>query len=403
MGRSFGAIRLNEDLARTLGINVFRYKLLSFAIGNALASFAGGLYGYYTGYIDPGYLGINQSMEVLAMVLLGGQGTLIGPIVGSLRAHRPAARHRPPRGDPRHPLRRHPHLHHSRDAAGHRRHAERLEGEAWRLRCAASASASPASSRSPTSPSASVPGEIVGIIGPNGSGKTTLLSMMAGLLAPTSGRVLWKGREIQDLRPDIIAGLGVVKTFQNPQVFAELSVFDNARVASHLDPQARAGLRRWLEVVGVAGGVEQRLAARVGEVLALCNLGGRPDQLAGNLSYGEEKMLGIAMALMCEPELLLLDEPASGLGRDEVRNLESVLDECPSGRHHPLPRRSQDRLSSRPRPPGDRPQLRREDRRGSARAGAQRAGGDRGLPGSGPCSSLSASIATTPRSTSSTT
>jgi branched-chain amino acid transport system permease protein len=84
MGRCFGAIRLNEDLARTLGINVFRYKLLSFAVGNALASFAGGLYGYYTGYIDPSYLGINQSMEVLAMVLLGGQGTLIGPIVGSL-------------------------------------------------------------------------------------------------------------------------------------------------------------------------------------------------------------------------------------------------------------------------------------------------------------------------------
>src|SRR5258705_13889267 len=83
MGRCFGAIRLNEDLARTLGINVFRYKLVSFAIGNALASFAGGLYGYYTGYIDPGYLGINQSMEILAMVLLGGQGTLAGPIVGS--------------------------------------------------------------------------------------------------------------------------------------------------------------------------------------------------------------------------------------------------------------------------------------------------------------------------------
>jgi branched-chain amino acid transport system permease protein len=83
MGRAFGAIRLNEDLARTLGINVYRYKLLSFAVGNALASFAGGLYGYYTEYIDPGYLSINQSMEVLAMVLLGGQGTLTGPIVGS--------------------------------------------------------------------------------------------------------------------------------------------------------------------------------------------------------------------------------------------------------------------------------------------------------------------------------
>jgi ABC-type branched-subunit amino acid transport system ATPase component len=170
------------------------------------------------------------------------------------------------------------------------------------------------------------PGEIVGIIGPNGSGKTTLLNMMAGLLTPTSGSVRWKGQEIQELRPDIIAGLGVVKTFQNPQVFAELSVFDNARVASHLALKRALGFRRGLEIVGAAGGIEHRLAERVGEVLALCNLGGAADQLAGNLSYGEEKMLGIAMALMCEPELLLLDEPASGLGRDEVRNLESVLD-----------------------------------------------------------------------------
>ncbi len=169
------------------------------------------------------------------------------------------------------------------------------------------------------------PAEIVGIIGPNGSGKTTLLSMMAGLLTPTSGSVLWKGHEIQALRPDIIAGLGVVKSFQNPQVFAELSVFDNVRVASHLALKRALGLRRGLELLGVARHVEAQLARRVSEVLALCNLDGAAEQLAGNLSYGEEKMLGIAMALMCEPELLLLDEPASGLGRDEIRNLEAVL------------------------------------------------------------------------------
>jgi branched-chain amino acid transport system ATP-binding protein len=169
------------------------------------------------------------------------------------------------------------------------------------------------------------PGEIVGIIGPNGSGKTTLLSMMAGLLAPTSGSVLWKGSEIQTLRPEIIAGLGVVKTFQNPQVFAELSVFDNVQVASHLALKRALGFRRGLEVLGAARAVERRLAARVTEVLALCDLGGAARQLAGNLSYGEEKMLGLAMALMCEPELLLLDEPASGLGRDEVHRLAAVL------------------------------------------------------------------------------
>ncbi len=174
-------------------------------------------------------------------------------------------------------------------------------------------------------------GQIVGIIGPNGSGKTTLLSMMAGLLPPTSGLVAWKGREIQRARPDIIAARGVIKTFQNPQVFSELSVFQNVQVASHLALKRALGIRRALEIVGAARAPERRLTARVGEVLALCNLTRATHQLAGSLSYGEEKMLGIAMALMCEPELLLLDEPASGLGRDEVRNLEMVLEKVHAG------------------------------------------------------------------------
>ena len=173
--------------------------------------------------------------------------------------------------------------------------------------------------------------EIVGIIGPNGSGKTTLLSMMAGLLPVTAGVVCWKGSEIQRLRPDVIAARGVVKTFQHPQVFAELTVFDNVRVASHLALKRALGPRRALEVAGVARGVEGRLAERVHRVLALCNLATAARQLAGNLSYGEEKMLGIAMALMCEPELLLLDEPASGLGKDEIDNLHAVLENVHAG------------------------------------------------------------------------
>jgi branched-chain amino acid transport system ATP-binding protein len=168
-------------------------------------------------------------------------------------------------------------------------------------------------------------GAILGIIGPNGSGKTTLLSMMAGLLSPTAGSVRWQGEEIQQLRPDIIAARGVVKTFQNPQVFAELTVSDNVLVATHLVAKRTLGIRRLGQLAGLARGAEQTLHRQVAEVLALCDLTAVARHPAGNLSYGEEKMLGLAMALMCRPELLLLDEPAAGLGREEIENLAAVL------------------------------------------------------------------------------
>jgi branched-chain amino acid transport system permease protein len=84
IGRNFSAIRLNEDLAQTLGINTFRYKLLAFTISNMIAAFAGALYGFYTGYIEPAYLAVTQSLDAIAMVLLGGVSTILGPVVGAL-------------------------------------------------------------------------------------------------------------------------------------------------------------------------------------------------------------------------------------------------------------------------------------------------------------------------------
>jgi len=84
IGRNFSAIRLNEDLAQTLGINTFRYKLLAFTISNVIAAFAGALYGFYTGYIEPSYLAVAQSLDAIAMVLLGGVSTILGPVVGAL-------------------------------------------------------------------------------------------------------------------------------------------------------------------------------------------------------------------------------------------------------------------------------------------------------------------------------
>jgi ABC-type branched-subunit amino acid transport system ATPase component len=170
------------------------------------------------------------------------------------------------------------------------------------------------------------PGEILGIFGPNGSGKTTLLSLISGVLAPTAGRIVWKGTPIEGAKPHRIAAAGVVKTFQNPQLFLELPVEENVAIASHLGLRRHHGSRRLAELLPWRGRTEEAdMRARIARVLELCRLADVRAEPAASLSYGQEKMLGVAMAMMCEPELLLLDEPASGLGEDEIRSLEEVL------------------------------------------------------------------------------
>jgi branched-chain amino acid transport system ATP-binding protein len=174
-------------------------------------------------------------------------------------------------------------------------------------------------------------GEIVGILGPNGSGKTTLLNLLAGLLTPTEGTVMWQGRDVTGAKPETIASLGIVKTFQNPQLFAELSVLEHVMISSHLALKRALGFERIKTLFGW-GAAQDDLQARANRVLKLCRLSDASGKLAAALSYGEEKMLGVAMAMMCDPKLLLLDEPASGLGQEEVENLGMVLrDLCNHG------------------------------------------------------------------------
>lgn len=168
--------------------------------------------------------------------------------------------------------------------------------------------------------------EIVGILGPNGSGKTTLLSMIGGLLVPSGGQILWRGGEIQGSPAYKIASAGVVKTFQNPQLFLELTSLENVLIAGHLYLKRALGMRRIVEAFRPGRTPSQReLAVRAEKALEICRLSDVRDQHAINLSYGQEKMLGVAIALMCDPSVLLLDEPASGLGDTEIANLENVL------------------------------------------------------------------------------
>lgn len=169
-------------------------------------------------------------------------------------------------------------------------------------------------------------GEIVGIFGPNGSGKTTLLSLISGALKPTSGSIVFKTRtSLVGLPPHRIAALGIAKTFQNPQLFEELTTFEHLSVAGHLMVKRELGWRRIHTLLSSRLSRADRMPRRAEQVLELCRLRGVRDALAADLSYGQEKMLGVAMALMCEPDVLLLDEPASGLGNVEVVELERVL------------------------------------------------------------------------------
>lgn len=170
-------------------------------------------------------------------------------------------------------------------------------------------------------------GDIVGVFGPNGSGKTTLLNLISGVYPPSEGQLLWKGNGIVGRQPHEIAETGIVKTFQSPQLFGELSVFDNIAIAGHLRLKRNAGWRRVATLFPLRRRASADFEHRIRDILRLCRLEPFRDQPASSLSYGGEKMLGVAMALMCEPKVLLLDEPASGLGHDEIRNLDTVLRE----------------------------------------------------------------------------
>jgi branched-chain amino acid transport system ATP-binding protein len=159
-------------------------------------------------------------------------------------------------------------------------------------------------------------GELLGLIGPNGAGKTTLFNLISGVLKPTRGKVLYKGKDITGLKTDRIASLGVVRTFQATSIFPEMTVFDNVVVAHHL--QAKAGLMGAIFDSPAARKDNRDLEQKTMSILDYMGLSPFKDELAKNLPHGHHRLLGIALALATNPELLLLDEPITGMNPEEV-------------------------------------------------------------------------------------
>jgi branched-chain amino acid transport system permease protein len=377
-GRAMIALRDNEALAASIGIDVTRYLVLASVMAAAMAGLAGTLYAHYVRIVDPDIFLFIYTVTMVIMVVSGGKGTLAGPVVGGavfgmlpelLRSFAIAPEWQwvvfgaliilvvflLPRG--------------------------MVPALRW---CAAKAavvaglpaapiacpSALPASagipSRAPAAmnaeaagmtPAAPVPGdamparsvlkvtdlairfggltavesltfdvregEVLSLIGPNGAGKTSAFNAITGYLRPAGGDISWQGRSITGLRPHAIAALGVVRTFQKTSLFGDQSVLDNVRTGLHLRARQHP-LAIVLGLPAVAAGERENDDA-AWDILRFMALEAHARQAGSVLPYGEQRLLEVAIALAAHPSLMLLDEPVSGMNPAEKLRFMATL------------------------------------------------------------------------------
>ncbi|KNZ31450.1 MAG: ABC transporter [Methylibium sp. NZG] len=160
-------------------------------------------------------------------------------------------------------------------------------------------------------------GHITSVIGPNGAGKSSLFNLISGAIRPSAGQVLFEGRDMTGQRPDKMLAAGLARSFQITNLFFELPVRENLRLAAQFVENGR-GLFRGIAASRVA-------LARVDELIERFALQARADELAGFLSHGEQRRLEIAVALAARPRLLLLDEPTQGMSHADTQDTEALI------------------------------------------------------------------------------
>ncbi len=370
VGAVWRAIRDNPLRAAAVGHNIHGYKLAAFVIAAAFAGFAGGLLGLMQGFMPPDAFTFDTSGQLVMQTAIGGAGTLFGPLLGAtvwlyLSDFLQTTLHLGAtwklvlgvifvllvcflrRGliggiaD----------LYGLMTGAGKKAEAEAAAPAAGAAPATAAAEARvlaiPAGSRATDRTSSVIleakaltkrygglvansdidfsvsHGERRGIIGPNGAGKTTFFKMLTCEVPPTSGQIVFEGRDITGMTVTDVCQLGLTKSYQINQLFNRLTVRENLTIAALAERRGKFRLDLFSSLRGIAGLNEQ-----VEHTLELINLTGRVDTPVSELAYGEKRRLEVGLALATSPSLLLLDEPLAGMSPRErietVRLLRSI-------------------------------------------------------------------------------
>lgn len=347
-GRTFWAMGNSEVAAATAGVHVRNWKVLAFAISACTAGLGGALFAFQNAYFNSDTFTFDKSILFLVGVIVGGAGTRLGPLVGTIvifllpqwvqslynyhllifggilllslialpegivgGIQRIFKQRNQYSGTPSLPAPDSdgPSQMGSRDGADLNVQAAVMEFDGFRAVDAIDLQIKGS--------------EVRGLIGPNGSGKSTTVNMLSGVYVPTKGKLSWKGVDVTSFPPHRMAAAGITRTFQNLQLFHELTVLENVMLGFHL--HYRKGFAA--NILHTPGFLreESHFRAEAMRLLQFVGLAEKAGEQAAALSYGQQRLVEIARALATKPDLLILDEPAAGASLYEVDNIVRVI------------------------------------------------------------------------------
>ena len=360
IGRAFMAVRDNENAAELMGVNLAKYKTLAFAINAFYCAIAGGLQAGLVRFLDPSEFGLWPSIWHLLYIVVGGLGSIPGAVLGPVvlvalpETLRSFAEYRElifaslllltliymPDGivgklttlwQRIGPQKKVP----TDEGSYANRHSNALAVMSQRDRKAiflnsetvlevVDLKVSFGGLKALQGASLSLKeGEIRALIGPNGAGKSTLLNTLSRVYTPESGVMKFRGDSLLKYKSHDLVGLGVVRTFQNIRLFGSMTLLENVKVGMHAHlRQGVFGAALWLPSTKAE---ERKARDRAMSLLEYVGLDNLADSKAASLSFGQQRRLELARALAADPVLLLLDEPASGLAKQEVEELRAIL------------------------------------------------------------------------------